>query len=38
MKALKRLKKRLADYRYYRARGYGIRRGYSENHVEIGLA
>lgn len=26
MKALRRLKKRLADYRYYRARGYGIRR------------
>lgn len=31
MKALKRLKKRLADYRYYRyyrARGYGIRRAW----------
>lgn len=28
MKALKRLKKSLADYRYYRARGYGIRRAW----------
>ncbi len=28
MKALKRLKKRLADYRYYRTRGYGIRRAW----------
>lgn len=28
MKALKRLKKHLADYRYYRARGYGIRRAW----------
>lgn len=28
MKALRRLKKRLADCRYYRARGYGIRRAW----------
>ncbi len=35
MKALKRLKKRLADYRYYRARGYGIRRAWALSGVTL---